>query len=578
MADDKQFDNENPEFGNEDNTGSSEDTGGLGNLPPLSDFDSQGTFDSDSDLPPLGDFESRDTSLDAPATEPPADTPFSAGDLTSDFDAGAFSLQGDSAPGEQQDSGPLIGGFQDLAADSDFSPETPDIGSGPGSALDTPIWDDSAFGASSGGDVFTPGLGESATQAMPTPSFEGFGDEGEEIGGFGAVPGGTPMPQMAGGTGFDDLDAMAAEAVGPSATTGQPAQRQGGAGALMVIFIGLVSLGVGLIASQPLSGYLGFVPGNPLVVEMQAKESTIANLNRQINTLQQLQATPEQPADISPERVAELQNEILVRTQELDAVKGQLDSTKATLSAQQSELTSVERELRERNDEVIAAREFLEELRSETAIVQARQRGLIAEVDRLTGYVGELDEANARRIATKEALEHNIDRLVIQVKESIPLTPEKYDYATRLAKVEALRDKAAQAGWVTPDLQNEYTSLYLKELELARANDYFFACVPVTDRFGHTSMSWAECLMRGNWAVYYRSLDGKGIGSFENTGTAETPKWGFRQDLSEDTRLSIEAHIVSARIPDFEGHLQRLAERELQAQKDTPWQRVYSSM
>ncbi|HOH42557.1 MAG TPA: hypothetical protein PLZ53_05530, partial [Candidatus Hydrogenedentes bacterium] len=340
----------------------------------------------------------------------------------------------------------------------------------------------------------------------------------------------------------------------------------------------LVSLGVGMIASQPLSTYLTFVPGNPLVMEMQTKDATIANLNRQINTLQQLQATPDRPADISPERVAELQNEILVRTQELDAVKGQLDSTRATLSTEQAELTSVERELRERNDEVIAAREFLEELRSETAIVQARQRGLIAEVDRLTGYVGELDEANARRIATKEALEHNIDRLVIQVKESIPLTPEKYDYATRLAQVEALRDKAAQAGWVSPELQNEYTSLYLKELELARANDYFFACVPVTDRFGHTSMCWAECLMRGNWAVYYRSLDGKGIGSFENAGSTETPRWEFKQNLSEDTRLAIEAHIVSARIPDFEGHLQRLAERELKAQKDTPWQRVYSSM
>lgn len=578
MADDKQFDNENPEFGNEENTGG-EDTGGLGNLPPLSDFDSEGTFDSDSDLPPLGDFESRDTSLDASLPSdipaPGGSAPFVGSDVTSDFDAGAFSLASDSSVGGQQDSGPLIGGFQDLAADSDFSPETPDIGPGPDSALDTPIWDDSAFGGS-GGDLFTPGLGDTATQAMPTPSFDDFGAGDEEIGGFGA-PGGTPMPQMGGGTGFEDLDAMAAEAAGPSASGAQPGKRQG-AGALLVIFIGLISLGVGMIASQPLSSYLSFVPGNPLVMEMQTKDSTIANLNRQINTLQQLQATPEQPADISPERVAELQNEILVRTQELDAVKGQLDSTKATLSAQQSELSGVERELRERNDEVIAAREFLEELRSETAIVQARQRGLIAEVDRLTGYVGELDEANARRIATKEALEHNIDRLVIQVKESIPLTPEKYDYATRLETVEALRDKAAQAGWVTPELQNEYTSLYLKELELARANDYFFACVPVTDRFGHTSMCWAECLMRGNWAVYYRSLDGKGIGSFENTGTAETPKWGFRQDLSEDTRLAIEAYIVNARIPDFEGHLQRLAERELQAQKDTSWQRVYSSM
>lgn len=569
MADDKQFDNENPEFEHELNAGKFGDDEGLGNLPPLSDLDSQGTYDSDLDLPPLGGFESQDTSVGGGAPDLLGQTP-SGAPFTSDFDASAFNLAGDSGPGGHP-SGPLIGGFQDLAADSDFHPETPDIGSGPDATLDTPIWDDSAFGGS-GGDLFTPGVSENVTQATPAPAFDDFGDAGS-FGDFG----GTPMPEMAGGTGMDDFGAVPVGAGAPSVSGAQPKARQG-AGALLVIFIGLVSLGVGMIASQPLSTYLTFVPGNPLVMEMQTKDATIANLNRQINTLQQLQATPDRPADISPERVAELQNEILVRTQELDAVKGQLDSTRATLSSEQAELTSVERELRERNDEVIAAREFLEELRSETAIVQARQRGLIAEVDRLTGYVGELDEANARRIATKEALEHNIDRLVIQVKESIPLAPEKYDYATRLAEVEALRVKAAQAGWVTPELQNEYTSLYLKELELARANDYFFACVPVTDRFGHTSMCWAECLMRGNWAVYYRSLDGKGIGSFENTGTTETPRWGFRQDLSEDTRLAIEAHIVSARIPDFEGHLQRLAERELKAQKDTPWQRVYSSM
>ncbi len=276
--------------------------------------------------------------------------------------------------------------------------------------------------------------------------------------------------------------------------------------------------------------------------------------------------------------MAELQNEILARSQELDAVSGQLESTRATLDTQQRELNTVERDLRERNDEIIAAREFLEELRNETAIVQARQRGLISEVDRLTGYVGELEDANARRLATKEALEHNIDRLVIQIKESIPLTPQKFDYGKRLEDARALREKAAQASWVTPELQNEYTSLYLRELEISQANEYFFARIPVTDRFGHREYQWAECLMRGNWAVYYRTLEGKNIGSFENTGPTETPLWGFREEMPEDVQKSIESNIMSARIPDFESQVQLLAERELAGQEGTVWQRVYSSL
>ena len=304
-----------------------------------------------------------------------------------------------------------------------------------------------------------------------------------------------------------------------------------------------------------------FRAGQSLQKELESKEGTIANLNRQINTLQHCRPRRNGPPTSALERVAELQNESLVKTQELDAVNGQLESTRATLNTQQGELAKVERDLRERTDEVVAAREFLEELRNETAIVQARQRGLIAEVDRLTGYVGELEEANARRIATKEALEHNIDKLLIQVKESLPLTPEKYSFAKRVAAVEALREKAAQAMWVTPELQNEYTDLHLKENDVARANDYFFARIPVTDRYGHRAETWAECLMRGNRSVYYRTLEGNNIGTYENIGGAETPRWGFKENLPEEMQKSIEAEIVSARVPDFEGQVQAIAER-----------------
>ncbi|NLV44670.1 MAG: hypothetical protein GXY07_09245 [Candidatus Hydrogenedentes bacterium] len=579
MTNNNVFDDDRPKNGEDTGADGADGDSGLGNLPPLSEFDSHGGLDAEGDmLPPLGDFESQDSSLhesaqrmaEGGAQAPP---PFK-GDLASDAGIPDFES---SKPGSS-DFGMASSGFQDLAADSDFSPETPDIGPGPDSTLDTPIFD-SAFGSSDGG--FGGSQVSAATQAMETPMFDDFTGGSD----FGSPMGATPVPDFSPDTGFGDLDAgMVGAAAGagaalpPQAGKSGPTPPKKGMGALWVIVIGLISLGVGLIASQPLSSYLGFVPGNPLQKELQSKDSNIANLQRQINTLQQLQATPERPADISPERVAELQNQILVSTQELDVVKGQLDSTRATLDTQQRELATVERDLRERTDEVVAAREFLEELRNETAIVQARQRGLISEVDRLTGYVGELEEANARRIATKQALEHNIDKLMIEVKESIPLTPEKYNYDNRLAAVQALRDKAAQEMWVSPELQNEYTELHLKENELARANDYFFARIPVTDRYGHRTETWAECLMRGNWAVYYRTLDGKNIGSYENISKAETPLWGFKENLPEEVQKGIEGQIINARVPDFEGQVQAIAERELAGREGTQWQIVYSSL
>lgn len=574
MINDNVFDDDAPKDKENNGAEDANNDSGLGNLPPLSDFDSQGGLDSDADaLPPLGDFESDTPGLKNEDDQTPKQpTPEEAAPSFSSESEASEPIETPSPiPGETGSQG-----FQDLAADSDFSPETPDIGPGPDSTLDTPIFD-SAFGgrdAGGGGDQTS-----TATQAMESPMFEDFGGDME----FGTPTGATPVPDFSPDTGFGDLnmDAIGAPAApgpaAPVAASGGPPPKKG-VSALWIILIGLIALGVGLIASQPLSAYLGFVPGNPLQKELQDKETTIANLNRQINTLQQLQATPERPADISPERVAELQNEILVRTQELDAVTGQLESTRATLDTQQRELAQVERDLRERTDEVVQAREFLEDLRNETAIVQARQRGLIAEVERLTGYVGELEEANARRVATKEALEHNIDKLLIQVKESIPFTPAKYNYAERLATVEELREKADQAMWVTPELQNEYTALHLKENELARANDYFFARIPVTDRYGHRELTWAECLMRGNWGVYYRTLDGKNIGSYENVGESGTPRWGFKENLPEEVQKSIEAYIVHARVPDFEGQIQVIAERELADEDDTQWQLIYSSL
>jgi hypothetical protein len=596
MADDKLFDDA---FGS-----GADDDAGLGNLPPLSDFDSQGRGDSGDSLPPLGDFESQQGGeIASPLQEDKEFSPqtpdIGSGNVYGGdddiglpaFDTGAFSS---TAP-DDDDQVMSAGGFQDLAADSDFSPETPDIGPGPDSALDTPIFDSAFGGEDSGFGGIDSGYGGArtgaATQAMESPMFDDFGGESDF-----ATPelAATPVPSFTPDTGFgnDDDDFAAGAPVGGGARAGampmtpamagqgassqKTAVKKGGANWLVVMVFVVVAFFIGVVNSPFLADYMSFLP-NPARDEATKLTAENQRLNQQIQEITRSTTGSETPS-MTPEQLDELIKNVNQKQSELDNVVAQLDSTRATLDSQMSELNGVERELRERNDEIISAREFLEELRNETAIVQARQRGLIAEVDRLTGHVGQLEEANVRRVATKDALAHNVDRLVIQVKESIPLAPQKFDYAQRLAAVEQLREKVSAAPWVTPELQNEYTSFYLRELELARANDYFFANVTVTDRFGHKSLKWAECLMRGNWAVYYRTLDGANIGSFENLGTASVPQWGFREDMSEEVQKSIEAHIVSARIPDFESQAQLLAERELADQDGNDWQRTYSSL
>ncbi len=599
MADDKLFGDDAL-----DNGADKEEDGdsGLGNLPPLSDFDSQAEGDSDANdaLPPLGDFESHDGNLAGGGDVDPEDgfspkTPDigegNAGAQEEDvglpaFDSGSF----DAGPADEDDQTLSAGGFQDLAADSDFSPETPDIGPGPDTSLDTPIFDSAFGGEDSGISDIDSGFGgqeqEAATQAMEAPMFDDFGGESDFAPPEGAAAP-TPAPDFTPDTGFGDDDGLVGAGVGapgaPAAAgaaqvpSSQQATQKGGVSPLVVVVFGLIALIIGVVTSPFLSEYAGFLP-NPLDTDVQRLEGQITQLNERIRGLQDIQPTEEGHREISEERLGELIQDIQNRQTELENVSGQLASTRGTLEAQQRELGNVERELRERNDEVIAAREFLEELRNETAIVQARQRGLIAEVDRLTSYVGELEEANLRRVATKEALEHNVDRLLVQVKESIPLAPTKFAYAQRLASVQELRDKVEQAAWVTPELQNEFTTLYLRELDLARADDYFFARITVTDRFGHRSAKWAECLMRGNRAVYYRTLDGSNIGIFENVGTPDVPTWGFQENLSGDLKAAVEAHIFSARVPDFESQAQLLAERELAGREGTAWQRTYSSL
>ena len=255
-----------------------------------------------------------------------------------------------------------------------------------------------------------------------------------------------------------------------------------------------------------------------------------------------------------------------------------LSDAETTFISKQNELEEVTADVDDKTDEFVTLSENFDKLQNELAITKALEKGLNAAVARLNSLVGQLDEANRRRVATKDALAHAINRLYIQIKEGNQLTPEKYAYSKRLAAVEELRDAVADARWVTPSLQEGYANLVETELEIAAKEIFFFANLPVLNKLDLPSKKWAECLMRGNHAVYYRTLDGTNTGVFKDVSESSEPEWRFVEDLPSEALKDIEATLVGARTSGFEKNKSFLQAKEMEAKDESKIQRVFGSL
>ena len=565
---------DNEENNEENTTGDAEEIAdiggsGLGNLPPLSDFDSQGDMDSDSGLPPLGNFES-DESLNTPTEG--ALPPIS--EITSDQAAPDFG----SPPTESFSSGDMgDAGFQDLAADSDFSPETPEIGPGPSSNADTPTFD-SAFGGGEGGfdaSVDTP----APTQSMETPMFGGGdampgadADGGFEQGAFGAqnaFDAGTPAPDFSPDTDLKQISGAA------GALTSDGSRPKAGKKGLFVA--ALFALVIGIVAGPFVSENLPFLrlPNNALDALQDAEES-VTNLQRDLSIEQGkviklkaqvaeiIKVDPDAPIPISIDDLARMTSESIQLTADIQDKTITLDD--------------IEIDIADRTIEFIDLEVQYQKLDQQNLIATARQNGLLAENQRLTTQNGQLGEANDRRLATKDALGHSIDRLYITIKEGLPLTPQKYSHDARLAKVADLRDTVRRAKWVTPALQDAYVDLMLNELEIATAREFFFAKIIVTDKIGVQTDRWAECLMIGNTSVIYHTLDGNYTGRFERIKNAAVSVWTTREDLADALKNEFRAEIAAARTPNYDESAAILIAREKAAEQGTKFQRAFSSL
>ncbi|HOE65230.1 MAG TPA: hypothetical protein PLO62_01790 [Candidatus Hydrogenedentes bacterium] len=578
---------------------------GLGNLPPLSDFDSSAGGSAPGSMPPMGAFES-DSGVSGgfgglpPISDIPVETPVPTGgnvrpappqfEDTPMFDTPITdsNLRTPEHPRGR-------GGYQNQAADSDFTPETPEIGPGPDSDLDTPMFD-SAFG---GG---TSNLGapdtSAPTQAMETPMFgvrpqdsaaaPGFSDQfGFDDGAFGTMP--SAPPSFGEGTPIPDFspDTMAGVSATPQPGTEIEAKKKprakGGMATGAAVLVGVITLILGLLvgvlSGTSMAPKLSFLPDalNPAVKQADELRKKVSSLEADLAKV--VKNKPPEGVDLSPEAMSKLIEDRDIINTEIAELTSQRDAVKTECAQLGEEQAALRGKIESLNEEFASNQQKFEELVNQSSIVRARRDGLESEVERLQGLVGRLAEANDRSQATRDALAADVERLAVTVRESIPLTPKKYNYEGRVAAVDQLKSKVASAKWVDPQLLAEYTSLYLSELEISGKREYFFARIPVTDRYGSTWLKWAECVMNGNWSVYYRTLDGKNIGAYERApDSGPTPRYAFIENLPTILQKQIEDQVVVARVAGYQDTIRMLAQKEEVQTTQTPFQRVFDSL
>jgi hypothetical protein len=608
MADDKL---QNGDENTEDGGGGFDSDSGLGNLPPLSDFQSSMSDQTDSNLPPLDDFDSGGAEKGQsssgglpPISDIPVETPVPTGgniqptpsgfETPSSFDTPVSDSGLDTPQPEKATS------FQDLAADSDFTPETPEIGPGPGSDLETPMFD-SAFGTPETPVVGMPDT-SAPTQAMETPMFEtgpespvggdavGFDDgafgPAVQEGGFDA---GTPVPDFSPDTappvgGPTPPPAPMPEMAAPPAP---PKKQKGGMSkllvAILVVIFAIGGFAGGLFLWPMISPSLSFLT-NPLQVEYDQMKGKIPGLEQKAKDLKIAQdamvddeGNPIKPAEFKKhiEDLGKRKNELTASVADLEPKAKALEASMAKLTAQSQDL---DKKIKDKNQQFADSSESYEELLNQIAVVRARDNGLRAEVQRLEELVGMLEDANARRVSTKDTLAHAGRRLEALIKEGSTLAPSKYARDKRLAAVTSLKSRVSSANWVSPDLLEDFTSLFLKELEMAGSTEYFFARIPTTDRFGITYMKWAECRMNGNWSVYYRTIDGANIGAYENVAIEGPARYEFREELPEAAKVGIEATIIASRSEGFEDRIGVLAQKQEILESTSKVQRIFDSL
>ena len=122
----------------------------------------------------------------------------------------------------------------------------------------------------------------------------------------------------------------------------------------------------------------------------------------------------------------------------------------------------------------------------------------------------------------------------------------------RLEKVLKLKNELDNSKWVRPELLEEYTQLYLEELQIATQEKYFIAKIPLVEKKKEVK-KWAECVSIGSQLAYFETLDRTFTGVCRNTNPeGPVPRYEFIVELPRTELMEIRDIMAQYRPEDYE--------------------------
>lgn len=313
---------------------------------------------------------------------------------------------------------------------------------------------------------------------------------------------------------------------------------------VLTLFIGIAAGGAALYFLGPKLG-LTAPPGGKVqapVIGDDAKTREIENLRRQLDAYSVLGNTEKIRADME---------ELTKRRQAQGTVEEIAAKLRDALDKEES-YDALTKDLESLNERIASTQETLEAKERGVAEAESRVEGLRTAIARLEEQVGKLEVADDRRQAVKAALLRDVEQLIVQIRKSIPLAPPEYAKETRIARVQQLRNELENNNWVSPELLEQYTELYLEEVRIATQESYFLARIPLEED-GKTVMKWAECVSIGNRLAYFETLDRKYTGVCRNTNPeGAIPRYELQVDLPRTELMEIRDIMAQYRPQDYE--------------------------
>ena len=343
----------------------------------------------------------------------------------------------------------------------------------------------------------------------------------------------------------------------------RPSKGRGFLKTILTVVIGIAIGGAAMYFGAPMLNIL-VKPGadrtvGPMIGPEKLQQE-IENLNRKLDGYTVLGAVDKIKAE---------QDELRKR-QQAQGEMGELENKLRDALDKEEEYDALTRDLENLNEKVASSQEAFEMSSRQIAEGDSRLRGLRTEIARFEDQVGKLAVADARRQAVKATLLRDVEQLIVQIQKSIPLVPSEYRKQARIDRARKIRDELESSNWVRPEVLEEYTQLYLEELQMATQENYFIAKLPLVEKKKEV-MKWAECVSIGNRLTYFETLDRKFTGVCRNANPeGAVPRYELLVDLPRADLMEVRDIMAQFRPEHFEERIRAQLGDEVEVEGRRP--------